>query len=197
MSCHLGAGASLAAVAGGRSVDTTMGFSTLDGLVMATRCGAVDPGALLWAQRRGAIGAEEAERALTHDAGLLALAGTEDMRLLLRRCDAGDGPARHALEVYLHRLRALIASMAAAMGGLDALTFTGGVGERAAEVRSGACEGLGFLGLELDEDANSAVDAQDALLGGRDPGPRVLVVAAREDLEMAREVRRAAPGGRP
>jgi acetate kinase len=196
VTCHLGAGASLAAVAGGRSLDTTMGFSTLDGLVMATRCGAVDPGALLWAQRQGAIGAREAERALAHDAGLVALAGTADMRTILRREATGEGAASHALAVYLHRLRAGIAAMAAALEGIDALVFTGGVGERAPEIRARACRGLGFLGVELDEAANAVAGGDDALLGGNGAA-RVLVVAAREDLEMARGARRALKGARP
>ena len=196
VTCHLGAGASLAAVAGGRSVDTTMGFSTLDGLVMATRCGAVDPGAVLWAQREGAIGPQEAERALTHDAGLLALAGTADMRTILRREAAGDGAASHALGVYLHRLRAGIAAMAAALEGIHALVFTGGVGERAPEVRARACRGLRFLGIELDEVANAAAGDEDALIGG-DRAVRVLVLAAREDLEMARDARLVLRAARP
>ncbi len=185
---HLGAGASLAAVAGGRSVETTMGFSTLDGLVMATRCGTVDPGALLWAQRQGAIDAREAEHALTYDAGLLALSGSADMRTILRREAGGDGEASYALDVYLHRLRTGIAAMAAALEGLDALVFTGGVGERAPEIRMRACRGLGFLGVDLDEAANAAAGGEDALLG-ESHAVSVLVVAAREDLEMARQAR--------
>jgi acetate kinase len=196
VTCHLGAGASLSAVAGGRSLDTTMGFSTLDGLVMATRCGAVDPGALLWAQRKGAIGPHDAERALAHEAGLLALAGTDDMRTILRREAKGDGAASHALAVYLHRLRAGIAAMAAALEGIDALVFTGGVGERAPEIRARACRGLGFLGVDLDETANAMASEEDALLGGNGAA-RVLVVAAREDLEMARGARRALRDARP
>ena len=132
VSCHLGAGASLAAVAGGRSVDTTMGFTPLEGLVMGTRSGSVDPGLLLWLiEHEGVVPAELAD-GLEHRSGLLALAGTGDMREILTRADAGDGDACAALDVYVHRLRAGVGAMAAAMNGLDVLVFTGGVGEHAA-----------------------------------------------------------------
>lgn len=180
VTCHLGAGASLAAVAGGRSVDTTMGFTPLDGLVMASRPGSVDPGLLAWLVRRRGVTADELEDALEHRSGLTGLAGTGDMRELLARDDAD---ARLALAVYVHRLRAGIAAMAAAMDGLDALVFTGGVGEHAPAIRARAAEGLGFLGLAVDPERNAAARG-DAVIGDR-----VVVVAAREDLEMARQVR--------
>ncbi len=154
VSAHLGAGASLAAIAGGRSVDTTMGFTPLDGLVMATRSGSVDPGLLLWAQRHGEIDPEDAERALDTESGLLGISGRSgDMRTLLAAREAGDAASTLAIDVYLHRLRASIAAMAAAMGGLDALAFTGGVGENSPEIREGACEGMDFLGLSTDPEA--------------------------------------------
>jgi acetate kinase len=183
VSCHLGAGASLAAVAGGRSVDTSMGFTPMDGLVMATRPGSVDPGLLLWLLRHRGVTAAELEDALEHRSGLTGLAKTGDMRELLPRADGGDADARLALDVYVHRLRAGVAAMAAAMGGLDALVFTGGVGEHAPAVRAAAAAGLGFLGVALDPERNTAVR------GDAQIGERVLVVTAREDLEMARQVR--------
>jgi acetate kinase len=179
VSCHLGAGASLAAVDGGRSVDTTMGFTPLDGLVMGSRPGSVDPGLLLWLLRRRGLTAAEVEDALEHRSGLTGLAGTGDMRELLARDDAD---AHLALDVYVHRLRACAAAMAAAMDGLDALVFTGGVGEHAPAIRARAADGLGFLGVAVDPDRNAA--RSDAVIGDR-----ALVVAAREDLEMARQVR--------
>jgi acetate kinase len=182
VTCHLGAGASLAAVAGGRSVDTTMGFTPMDGLVMASRPGAVDPGLLLWQLRHG-VDAEQLEDALEHRAGLTGLAGTGDMRELLAR---DDDAARLAVDVYLHRLRAGIAAMAAAMGGLDALVFTGGVGEHAPAIRAAAVDGLGFLGVAVDPARNEAAHGDAAI------GDRTLVVTAREDLEMARQVRELA-----
>ncbi len=191
ISCHLGAGASLAAIDRSRSVDTTMGFTPLDGLVMATRSGAVDPGLLLWVQRHGKIGPEEAERALTEDAGLLGLSGRSgDFREILAAAGAGDERCRLALDVYVHRLRAGVAAMAAAMGGVDAVAFTGGVGEGSPWVRTEAAAGLGFLGLEVDPSLNGSPDFADRFVSR--PGARVpaLVVRAREDLRIAAEVRR-------
>ena len=192
VTCHLGAGASLAAVANGRSVDTTMGFTPLEGLVMATRSGSVDPGLLLWLQEHVGMPAQELAATLEHSAGLLGLAGTADMQVVLARAQAGDQPASLALAVYVHRLRSGIAAMAAAMGGLDVLVFTGGVGEHAAAVRAAACEGLGFLGVHLDRAANE--DAPDTSEPDRDisahPAPvRTLIIEAREDLQIAHEVR--------
>jgi acetate kinase len=188
VTCHLGAGASLAAVLGGRSVDTTMGFTPLEGLVMATRSGSVDPGLLLWLEEHAGTPPAELADALEHRSGLLGLAGTADMRAILERADAGDQEAGLALEVYLHRLRGGVAAMAASLGGLDALVFTGGVGENSAALRARACDGLGFLGVRVDAEANAA--GGDRRIGAGGAPVAVLVVAAREDLEIAREVRR-------
>jgi acetate kinase len=188
VTCHLGAGASLAAVRGGRSVDTTMGFTPLEGLVMATRSGSVDPGLVLWLEEHVGTPPAELAAALEHRSGLLGLAGTADMRQVLSRTQAGDPEARLALEVYIHRLRGGIASMAAATDGLDLLVFTGGVGEHAPEVRSRAASGLGFLGIVLDPVRNAATtgDGEITAAGAR---VRTLVIEAREDLEIARQVR--------
>jgi acetate kinase len=186
---HLGAGASLAAIRGGRSVDTTMGFTPLDGLVMATRSGAVDPGLLLWVQRHGAFDADAAEQALETRSGLLGLSERSgDLREIFAGLDAGDERCRLAVDVYVHRLAAAIASMAAALGGLDALAFTAGVGEGSARLRALAAQRLAFLGVEVDPSANHAA-AEDAVISP--PGARVttLVIRAREDLEIARQVR--------
>jgi acetate kinase len=196
VTAHLGAGASLAAVRGGAPVDTTMGFTPLDGLVMATRSGSVDPGVLIWVQRHHGLSADDLDRILDRESGLLGLSGLSgDVRTVLAAAGRGDGAARLALDVYLHRLRASVAAMAAALGGLDALVFTGGVGEHSAEVRAGACAGLGFLGLTVDDGANAATAAAAAPSPGRVINPAgervaVLVVEAREDLEIAGEVRR-------
>jgi len=173
VTCHLGSGASLAAVSGGRSVDTTMGFTPLEGLVMGTRSGSVDPGLLLWLLREGKLDVAELEAGLEKESGLLALAGTADMRSVLSSGAAG----RLALDVYGHRLRGLIAAMAAAMGGLDGLVFTGGIGERSAPVRALAADGLGFLGVALDPDANEA--SGDREITARGAAVRTVVVAAR------------------
>jgi acetate kinase len=193
VTCHLGAGASLAAVLDGRSVDTTMGFTPLDGLVMATRSGAVDPGLLLWLEEHEGLRPHQVAEALEHSSGLLALAGTADMREVLAREDAD---ARLALEVYLHRLAAAVAAMTVALGGLDALVFTGGVGERAAAVRAGAAARLAHLGVALDPRRNAGAvlsdpDAGDADVTADGTGVRTLVVRAREDLQIAAGVQRA------
>jgi acetate kinase len=190
VTAHLGAGASLAAVAHGRSVDTTMGFTPLEGLVMATRSGSVDPGLLLWVLRHAGIDAAAAERALDREAGLSALSGRSgDMRELLACVDEDDERCRLALDVYLHRLAAGVAAMVAAMGGIDALAFTGGVGENAPRVRVEAVERLGFLGLKVERRANTVSEPPDRVLSPAGSDAAVVVVAAREDLEIAREVR--------
>ena len=189
ITCHLGAGASLAAVAGGRSVDTTMGFTPLEGLVMATRSGSVDPGLLLWLQQRGGLSADAIENGLEHEAGLVGLAGTADMREVLAAEANGAPEARLALDVYVHRLRAGIGAMAATLGGLDALVFTGGVGENAPAIRSLAVGSLGFLGLEIDPERNERGSGDREIGPASDDSSRILVVESREDLEIALQIR--------
>jgi acetate kinase len=193
VTCHLGSGASLAAVAGGRSVDTTMSFTPLDGLVMATRSGAVDPGLVVWLATCGQIPLDELERQLNHGSGLRGLAGTGDMKTVVTRAEAGDGDAALALDVYLHRLRGLIAAMAASLSGVDALVFTGGVGEHSPVVRQRTADGLGFLGVAVDPAANAGAQADVEVTA---PGAvvRTFVVTAREDLEIARLTRQALGG---
>jgi acetate kinase len=191
VSCHLGAGASLAAIRGGRSVDTTMGFTPLEGLVMATRSGSVDPGLVLWLQTHGGLSAADVTDALERRSGLLGLAGTADMR----EVDAhlGSPASDLALDVYVHRLVGLIAAMAAAAGGLDALAFTGGVGEHASLVRQRAADGLAFLGVRLNPGENAVREPRpspdDHEITHPRAAVRTFVVEAREDLEIAREVR--------
>jgi acetate kinase len=194
VTCHLGAGASLAAVWDGRSVDTTMGFTPLEGLVMATRSGSVDPGLLLWLEEHAGMPPAELAASLEHRSGLLGLAGTADMREVVAAAEDGDGDARLALDVYLHRLRAGVGAMAASLGGLDALVFTGGVGENAPTVRRLAVEGLGFLGLRLDPERNRSPQG-DGEIGTDGAAARLLLVAAREDLQIAGEVRRLLSAG--
>ena len=193
LTCHLGAGASLAAVRGGLSVDTTMGFTPLEGLVMATRSGSVDPGLMVWLEEHVGMPPSELASTLEHRSGLFGLTGTADMREILAAEAAGDPNAVLAIAVYLHRLRALMASMVASLGGLDAIVFTGGVGERAPDIRRRALEGLGFLGAEIDREANAAAKG-DQEVGV--PGVRVrcFVIEAREDLEIVRGVRQVLSG---
>lgn len=181
VTCHLGAGASLCAVLDGRSVDTTMGFTPVDGLVMATRSGSLDPGLVLWLQERE----PDLATALAQRSGLLGLAGTADLAEILRRQDA---TARLAVAVYLHRLCGSIASMAAALGGLDACVFSGGVGENAPAIRLAAAEQLEFLGLAVDPVRNEQA-VGDLDLSLPDAKVRTLRVVAREDLQLAREAR--------
>ncbi len=188
---HLGAGCSLTAVVAGRSRDTTMGFTPLAGLVMATRSGDVDPGLVLWLEQHEGLSHTDVATALEHQAGLTALAGTSDMRAVLQAERDGDDRAALALGVYVHRLVTLTGAMVAAAGGLDALVFTGGVGEHAAEIRRRCVDGLAHLGATLDDAANEAADAStdDVEVTGRRSRARVLVVRAREDLQMAAECR--------
>jgi acetate kinase len=188
VTCHLGAGASLAAVKSGLSVDTTMGFTPLEGLAMATRSGSVDPGLVLWVQQEGGLSTAEVQDGLEHDSGLVGIAGTADMRAVLSRAAGGDADAALALDVYVHRVRTGIAAMAASMGGVDAVAFTGGVGEHAAEVRRRAIDGLGFFGAVLDPARNAAA-AGDAVIGMEGSRVATVVVEAREDIEIARQVR--------
>jgi acetate kinase len=195
VTCHLGAGASLCAVLEGRSIDTTMGFTPLDGLVMATRSGSVDPGLVLWLEEHAGTPPAELAATLEHRSGLLGLAGTADMREVLGGERGGDAAAALAAGVYLHRLRSQIAAMTAALDGLDALVFTGGVGERSAEIRMRAADGLAYLGVELDPEANTE-GVGDREIGAARATVRTLVVESREDLEIAGQVRQALTASR-
>ncbi len=192
VTCHLGAGASLCAVLDGRSVDTTMGFTPLDGLVMATRSGSVDPGLLLWLEEHEGLSTHDVAHALEHESGLLGLAGTADMRALL---DRRDDDATLAVEVYLHRLASSIAAMTVSLGGLDAVVFTGGVGAASARIRTSAAARLAHLGVQLNDQANA--DAQpDIDISADDAAVRTLVVRSREDLQIAAGVEALLdPGG--
>jgi acetate kinase len=193
VTAHIGAGASLAAVAEGCSVDTTMGFTPLDGLVMSTRSGGIDPGAVLWAQQRGGLTADEVSEVLERRSGLLGLSGTSgDLREVLAAADRGDVDARLAYDVYVYRIRIGVAAMVGALGGLDALAFTGGAGERSARLRRDVCQHLGHLGLQPEEllHAGGGADGDgDRVVSRPVGGPAVLVVQAREDLEIDRHVR--------
>lgn len=186
--CHLGHGCSAAAVQEGRCVDTTMGFTPLDGLMMATRSGSVDPSIVLNVQRSHGLTVDQVERILNRESGLLGVSGVSaDMRQVLAAARAGQGQARLALDIYAHRVRQAIGALTATMGGIDAVVFTAGVGEHAAEVRESICARLEYLGLELDRDAN-AVCQPDADVAGQSSRARILVISAREDVTMLREV---------
>jgi acetate kinase len=185
--CHLGAGCSMTAVRDGQSVDTSMGFTPLDGLMMATRSGSVDPGLLIHVLRHKGVTVDDLDRVLNRESGLLGVSGVSaDMRQILQEGRNGHEPSRLALEIYVQLLRQMIGAMTVALGGLDALVFTGGVGENSEEVRAAVCAGMGCLGLELDTMANTQCQP-DADVASMSSDARILVIAAREDLTIVRE----------
>jgi acetate kinase len=191
VSCHLGAGASLCAIADGASVDTTMGFTPLEGLVMATRSGSVDPGLVLWLLTTAGLDVGDVADGLQHRGGLAALSGTDgDMRAVLAARQRGDDDAALAFDVSMHRLRREVAAMTAALGGIDVLAFTGGVGENSAPVRAATAAGLGYLGVAIDAPANAACSG-DGGISAAGSSVATVVVSAREDLEIAEQVRGA------
>ena len=205
IACHLGNGCSAAAIQGGRSIDTTMGFTPLEGLMMGTRSGSVDPGILIYLLREHNYSADQFDRMLNKDSGLLGISGiSNDMREILAARDAGgvggvggvgSERAKLAFDMFVYRLRFFIGAMLASLGGLDALIFTAGIGEHSPVVRSAACEAFAFLGLKLDEQKNaqSPVD-QDIATG--DSAVRVLVIHTEEDWEIAKECWKLAKGNR-
>jgi acetate kinase len=190
VTCHLGSGCSLAAVTGGCSIATTMGFTPLDGLVMATRPGAVDPGVLTYLLAANRMTLPELEEALYHQSGLKGVSGRSgDMREILAARAAGDTRAALAFDLYVERLREGIGAMAAALAGIDALVFTGGVGEHTPEVRASACDAFAWIGLTLDEAVN-ATATPDAVISTGDSGVCVMVLHTREELMVSRETAR-------
>jgi acetate kinase len=187
--CHLGHGCSASAVRGRQCVDTTMGFTPLDGLMMATRCGALDPSIVTQVQQHHGLTAAQVESALNRDSGLLGVSEISgDMRQVLAAAQGGNERARLAVAIYTHRVRQAIGALAVTLGGVDALVFTAGVGEHAADIRASICAGLECLGIELDREANAQCrpDADVALAGSCG---RVFVIATREDITMWQEVR--------
>ncbi len=187
ITCHLGNGASLCAIRDGHSIDTTMGFTPLEGLMMGTRSGSIDPGILLYLMREKGMSADELNLILNQESGLKGVSGLSgDMREIDAAMAAGNARAQLAFEIYIHRLRSGIGAMLASLGGLDALIFTGGIGEHHAELRAAVCEAFGFLGLTLalDKNEDSPVDAD---IASPESAVRVLVIEAQEDWAIARE----------
>jgi acetate kinase len=190
VSCHLGNGCSLAAIDGGKSIDTTMGFTPLEGLMMGTRSGSVDPGILTYLMRTNHDDAEKLDRILNHQSGLLGISGiSSDMRDVLKAARSGNVRARLGFEIFMHRLRKGISAMAGSLGGVDVIIFTAGIGENSAEVRSAACSKLGFLGVRVDEQKNSATHP-DTDISATESRVKVLVIRAQEDWSIARECSR-------
>lgn len=189
--CHLGGGSSVTAVRNGESLDTSMGFTPLEGVPMATRAGSLDPGALLYLLAHG-VSLHELDHALEHESGLVGLAGSGDVAHL----EQDPSPeARLALEIYCYRVAQAVAAMVVPLGGLDAVAFSGGVGEHSAGVRGDVCRRLAFLGLALGEPANAAA-AGETEVGAPSSSVRVYVVPAREDVVIARAARRLVPAPR-
>lgn len=184
---HLGNGASAAAISRGRSIDTSMGFTPLEGLVMGTRCGDLDPSVALYLQRAAGESATAVDYALNHNAGLKGLCGTNDMREVLAHEQTGDERARLALDLYCYRIKQYIGAYCAVLGSVDALVFTGGVGENAARVRTLACAGLETFGIALDEERNAAATNDAADIGHAGMPVRTLVIRTNEELQIARE----------
>src|SRR6266478_1151262 len=186
---HLGNGASVSAVRHGVCVDTSMGFTPLEGLMMGTRSGSVDPGMLVHLLRHKKLDVNTLDKALNYESGLLGVSGiSSDLRQVLSQL-AHNPDARLAVDVYVHRIRQTVGAMAATLGGIDALVFTAGVGERAVEIRKRVCENLEYLGLELDRTANETCKP-DADIATQASTARILVIATREDLTIMRETRR-------
>ena len=185
---HLGNGASVSAVRNGLCVDTSMGFTPLEGLMMGTRSGTIDPGMLVHLLRHKGLDVNELDHALNYESGLLGVSGiSSDMRQVLSEL-RGNPDARLAIDVYVHRIKQTVGAMAATLGGVDALVFTAGVGEHAAEIRERVCENLNYLGLEIDRTANETCKP-DADVAMPASAARILVIATREDLTIMRETR--------
>jgi acetate kinase len=181
--CHLGSGASLCAVKEGKSIDTTMGFTPLDGLMMDTRCGAIDPGILLHLMKK-----EDLSKVLYEESGLLGISGiTSDMREIIDLSEQGNGRAKLAFDIYIHRLNALIGSMAASLQGMDVLVFTAGIGENAPLLRARVCAAFSFLGLKLDLEKNQAPIAEDREISASDSKIKVLLIHTQEAFQIAVE----------
>ena len=192
ITCHLGNGCSLAAIRDGHSVDTTMGFTPLEGLMMGTRSGSIDPGILIHLLRHSDCTVDELDRLLNHNSGLLGISGiSNDLRQITVAMGQGDERAKLAFDLFVHRLRSNIGAMLASLGGVDALVFTAGIGENSAAIRSAACEGFEFLGLSIDPDKNNS-NPIDLDISQPDSQVKVLVIHTEEDWAIARECHRLA-----
>lgn len=187
ISCHLGNGCSLAAIDGGKSVDTTMGFTPLEGIMMGTRSGSVDPGILIHLMRAEHAGPKDLDETLNRRSGLLGISGvSSDMRDVLEAAAKCTDRAKLAVDIFVHRLQAGIAAMAASLGGVNVIVFTAGIGENAPSVRRDTCAKLGFLGVQLDDKSNSSAKPDADISTSKSP-VRVLVIRAQEDWSIARE----------
>jgi acetate kinase len=194
---HLGSGCSACAIKGGRSVDTSMGFTPLEGLLMSTRSGDLDPSIVFWLEEYGGLSSHMIEDVLNRESGLLGLSGISgDMRTLLEREEReGDSGARRAIDVFCHRVRKYIGAYFALLGGADAVLFTGGIGENSPVIRSRICEGLDCLGLVLDPAKNESVRTGE--ISTPESRLKAFVIPTWEELVIARDTFRIVSGGRP
>jgi acetate kinase len=190
VTCHLGNGASVAAVDGGISIDTSMGFTPLEGLLMGTRSGDIDPAIPLWIMGREELSLNEANTLLNKHSGLIGISGvSSDMREIIEASGKGNDNAKLALEIYCYRLKKYIGAYAAAMGGIDSIVFTAGVGEHAPVVRQLTCRGLEFLGVELDEAKNQEAIGKEMDISSDKSKIRVLAIPTSEELVIARDTK--------
>ncbi len=185
--CHLGAGASLCALKDGKSVDTTMGMTPLEGLMMATRSGTIDPGILLYLLREKKYSTEALEKMLNYESGLKGISGNSDMKDVEDRASQGDERAQLALDIYVHRLKRCLGEMVGVLAGLDVLVFTAGIGENSSFIREKCCAGFGFLGVELDAEKNRAREKDVREISSIGSRVKVLVIPTCEEWEIARE----------
>jgi acetate kinase len=186
--CHLGAGASLCAIKGGKSIDTTMGMTPLEGLMMATRSGSIDPGILLYLLKENKTSVETLEKELNDASGLMGISGiSADMRKLEEAMNQGNARAKLALEIFVHRLVSCLGSMIASLGGIDVLVFTAGIGEHSAFIREKTCASFGFLGLELDLDKNKSPSQEEREISSLNSRVKALVIPTHEEWEIAHQ----------
>ncbi len=194
ITCHLGNGCSLAAIAGGKSIDTTMGFTPLEGLMMGSRSGSIDPGILIHLLRHNNYDADKLDQMLNKDSGLKGVSGiSNDMREITKAIAKGNQRAQLAFDMYVHSLRRYVGAMLGVLGGLDCLVFSGGVGENQADIRAAVCQAFGFMGVKIDNEKNAASPA-DEDIASPDSTVRVLIIAAQEDWAIATECWRLQKG---
>ena len=190
ITCHLGNGSSIAAVKGGKSVDTTMGFTPLDGVIMGTRSGSIDPSIVMFLQEKEGLSPQAVNDLLNKKSGYVGITGlTSDQRDLVAAAGKGDERAKLALRMQQYGIKKYIGAYAAAMGGVDAIVFTGGIGENASETRSGVCDGLEFLGIELDEVVNQAARGTETEITKPDSKVKVYVIPTNEELTIAKDTK--------
>src|SRR5574344_942643 len=186
ISCHLGNGASICAVKNGKSVDTSMGFTPVEGLVMGTRCGDLDAGTLLYIAEKENLSFKEMNTLINKKSGLLGISGKSvDMRDIRAGKESGDERSTYAFDIFAYRVRKYIGAYAAAMGGVDAILFTGGIGENAFFQREAICQGLEFLGTKLDKELNEKIIGDDAIISTPDSKVKLIVIATNEELVIA------------